>query len=147
MGPHAKGRAIAGGERHRGFTLIELMIAVAIVAILTMIAYPSYTSHLRKGHRSEAQAYMMDIAQREQQYFTDNRSFAVDGATTAAAQLSASPPPADLTSYYTITTTVPPGTATPSFVITATPVAGSSQASDGSLSIDNTGAKTPSGNW
>lgn len=143
MRPHARGRATAGGSRHRGFTLIELMIAVAIVAILAMVAYPSYISHLRKSHRAEAQAYMMDLAQREQQYFTDNRSYAVDGATTAAAQLNASAPPADLSSYYTIATA--PRSVTPSFVITATAIG--KQAVDGNLTIDDTGAKTPSGNW
>lgn len=133
-------------ERQSGFTLIELMVVVAIVAILAAIAYPSYTSHLRKGRRAKAQAYMMDIAQREQQYFTDTRTFALDnGGTSAASTLNAPAMPGDLNGYYTITTTA--NTTTPSFKITATAVAGSQQAPDGDLTLDNTGAKTPSGSW
>jgi type IV pilus assembly protein PilE len=131
-------------QRQSGFTLIELMVVVAIVAVLAAIAYPSYTSHLRKGRRAEAQAYMMDIAQREQQYFTDTRTYAVDtGGVTAASVLNAPATPQDLGGYYTITTAA--GTVTPSFVITATAIG--QQQVDGNLTIDNTGAKTPAGSW
>jgi type IV pilus assembly protein PilE len=131
-------------ERESGFTLIELMVVVAIVAVLAAIAYPSYTSHLRKGRRAEAQAYMMDIAQREQQYFTDSRTYAVDaGGVTAASVLNAPATPADLSGYYTITTAA--GAVTPSFVVTATAIG--QQAVDGNLTIDNTGTKTPAGSW
>lgn len=62
----------------RGFTLIELMIAVAIVAILTQIAYPAYTSQIRKGKRATAQAALMDIASKEQTYLLDRRQFSTD---------------------------------------------------------------------
>jgi prepilin-type N-terminal cleavage/methylation domain-containing protein len=65
----------------RGFTLIELMITVAIVAILAAIAYPSYTQYVIRGHRAAAQAEMMDIANRQQQFFLANRSYAADLAT------------------------------------------------------------------
>ena len=59
-----------------GFTLIELMITVAIVGILAAIAYPSYTSHIQKGARRAAQAQMLDIANRQQQYLLANRGYA-----------------------------------------------------------------------
>ena len=52
----------------RGFTLLELMIVVAIVGILASIAYPSYMDHVRKGNRAKAQAFLMDVAQRQQNY-------------------------------------------------------------------------------
>ena len=64
-----------------GFTLIELMIVVAIIGILAAVAYPSYQDHIRKGNRSAAQAFMMDVAQRQQSYLLNNRSY----ATTLAA--------------------------------------------------------------
>lgn len=139
-------RILHGRRRaSRGFTLIELMIVVTIVAVLAVVAYPSYTSHLRKGRRAEAQAYLLDLAQREQQYFTDMRSFAVDaGSVKAATTMNAPAAPADLAQYYTITTSTRSGV-TPSFQITATAIG--KQASDGNLTIDDTGAKSPSTKW
>jgi type IV pilus assembly protein PilE len=135
---------IGGRRASVGFTLIELMVVVAIVAVLAAVAFPSYTSHLRKGHRASAQAYLMDLAQREQQFFTDNRSFALDGGgVTAATKLNASAPPSDVVGNYSISTVA--RSVTPSFVITATALG--SQTTDGNLSIDDTGSKTPTGKW
>ena len=60
----------------RGVTLIELLVAVALVAILAGVAYPAYTHHLVRSHRASAQTVLSDIAQRQQQYLMDNRAFA-----------------------------------------------------------------------
>lgn len=135
-------------KMHRGFTLIELMVVVAIVGILSSIAYPAYTSHLRKGRRADAQGYLMDLAQRQQQYFTDNRAFAT---TLDSAGLNA-PVPSSVSTYYTIVTPIASGTIAapgqtkpPAFTITATAIG--SQVSDGDLQIDSTGAKLPNNKW
>ncbi len=124
----------------RGFTLIELMITVAIVAILAAIAYPSYINHIIKGRRAAAQASLLDIAQRQQQYLLDSRSYA---STLTLLNVT---PPSDVTAYYTISIAASAGTP-PTFTVTATPIAGSSQANDVTLSIDNAGVKTPANTW
>jgi len=123
-----------------GFTLIELMVTVAIVAILASIAYPSYQSYLLRGRRSSAQAHLMDIAQRQQQYLLDARAYAPDLATLNVTT------PADVSKYYQVNVSVPvPPTNPPSFTVTATAIG--IQASDGTLTITNTGEKTPADKW
>lgn len=61
--------------KQRGFTLIELMITVAIVGILATVAYPSYTHYIRKGKRATAQAALMELASKEQTYLLDRRIY------------------------------------------------------------------------
>lgn len=126
--------------RKTGFTLIELMVVCAILGIIAAVAYPSYTRYVVKGNRAATQAHLIDLAQRQQQFFADSRSYADSvsdlGMTT----------PAEVTRHYTIaieTSDGPP----PSFAITATPVAAGPQAGDGVLTINSSGAKTPSDKW
>jgi type IV pilus assembly protein PilE len=124
----------------RGFTLIELMVAVAVIGILTAIAYPSYQAHVIKSRRSAAQASLMEIAQRQQQYLLDARSYAPDLSTLGVTI------PANVSSFYTLATAAtagPPAT----FTATATPIAGTAQASDTALGINQAGVKTPATVW
>jgi type IV pilus assembly protein PilE len=59
----------------RGFTLIEVMIVVAIIGILSAIAYPSYTQYVLRGNRSEGMAMLMDAAARQERYYVQNNSY------------------------------------------------------------------------
>ncbi|HSV79133.1 MAG TPA: type IV pilin protein [Ramlibacter sp.] len=124
----------------RGFTLIELMITVAIVAVLAAVVYPSYTSHVRKSNRAAAQAQMLDIANREQQYLLANRSYASKTQLTSSGYAL----PSQLTNLYTWDVTV--GTsAVPTFTVTFTGTG--TQASDGALTYTSEGVKGPSEKW
>lgn len=127
-------------QRAAGFTLIELMITVAIVALLAAIAFPSYQSHVRKGYRAAAQSFLMDVAQKQTQFLIDNRAYA---STTAALSVTT---PTDVNNLYTISIAVTAGPP-PTFTVTATPKAGTVQASDSVLTINQAGQKTPTDKW
>ena len=127
--------------RSRGFTLIELMVVVAIVAILAAIAYPSYQQYIIRGKRSAAQAQMMDIANREQQYLLANRAYADKTALEAGGYAL----PSEVSGNYGYSITVTNAATPPTFTITFTP--SGAQASDGNLTLDSAGSKSPTNKW
>ena len=126
--------------KQNGFTLIELMIAAAIVAILAAIAYPSYTSHVMKSNRRAAQAQMLDIANREQQFLLSNRAYASYSDLTASGYTL----PTELSTKYTPTITVGSSTV-PAFTVTFTAIG--TQESDGVMTFNSEGVKTPAAKW
>ena len=125
--------------RRSGFTLIEVLIVSAIVAVLAAIALQSYQAQIRKGNRAAAQSYMMDLAQREAQYLLDARAYASTETTLGYAAT-----PADVAPHYTISIAAPV-VAPPAFTITATAIG--AQLPDGGLMINSQGTKTPSEKW
>lgn len=129
-------------KRSAGFTLIELMITVVVVAIIAAIAYPSYQDHLRKGRRASAQAFMMELANREQQYLMDARAYAISAGALTALNATV---PSEVARFYTVTIGPAAATTPPTYTITATPTAGSVQESDGVLTLDQVGGKTRAG--
>lgn len=133
--------AFAAWRPMAGFTLIEVMIVIAVIAILASIALPSYNEHIVKTRRGDVQRQLVAHAQALERWFTANGTYrdAGGGACGIAA-------PAD-TRHYTFVTLC--GTAT-TFALTATPVPASSQASDGTQTLDNTGSRGGSvkdGQW
>lgn len=121
-----------------GFTLIELMIAIVVIGILAAIAIPNYQGYLIKSARTAAQAQMMDLANRQQQFLLSNRSY-VDKATLEASGFSLED---RVASRYDYSVAVD---ATPSFTITFT--AKGAQLSDGDLMLNSAGVKSPPGKW
>ncbi len=132
---------IAGRVRAGGFTLIEVMIVVVVIGILAAVAVPAYHDHLRKARRAAAQSHLMDIAQRQQQYLLDARSYAPDLATLGIAT------PSDVSAFYDAPVIAAPVGTRPTFTVTITPKTGTHQVPDGELSINSAGVKTPTDKW
>jgi len=130
----------------RGFSLIELLVVIASIGVLAGIAMASYDAYVVRAHRSAAQGFMMQVANKQSQYILDARNYAV--GSTALTSLSLTVPP-DVSPFYTVAVENGTGGTTvatpPSFRVRATPVVGSKQANDGELILTNTGAKTKGG--
>lgn len=133
-----------------GFTLIELMIAVAIVGILATIAATSYQNQVMQSRRTDARSALLDLAGREEKLFSVTNAY---GSTPAALGYGGAAFPQVVGSgYYTVNVVVPdplqaPATPT-TYAITATPVVGSSQANDlacTTLTVNQTGAQGSTG--
>lgn len=118
-----------------GFTLIELMIAVVIVAILAAVALPSYRQYTIRSHRTEAQTYLSTFAGKQQQFMVDVRAYS---ATLSDAGVTI---PTNVSTWYTLDYQVTAGPPA-SFTLTATPKSGQDADSCGVLSINSNGAKT-----
>lgn len=135
--------------KFRGFTLLELMIAVVIVAILASIALPSFTSQLRRAHRSEGTAALLSIQTAQEKMYLQYGRYAVGGELSSAA--TATTPglniPATTTSgYYSLTITSASAGASD---YTATATAAGSQARDtkcASLVVNSAGVKSSKDN-
>lgn len=127
----------------KGFTLIELMITVAIVGILAAVAYPSYQQHILKTRRAEAKACLSELAQFMERFYTTNLRYDKDAANVDVA-LPNIQCRTDLTNFYT-TQFVANSLGQRSYSLEAVPKG--SQASDtacGTLSLTQAGVKKSS---
>jgi type IV pilus assembly protein PilE len=133
--------------RIAGFTLVELMVTITIAAVLLSIAVPSYTAQIRKSRRTEARTAVLDLATREERYFSVNNSYSsknsdlgygTDGAAITGLAVGGG--------YYTVTVTlVATATGQAGFQIVAT--AAGAQAKDTqcqTFTLNQAGAQTSS---
>lgn len=135
--------------RIAGFTLIELMIVVVIIAILASIAVPAYTSSVRKSRRTEAKTALLDLAAREERYYATQNVYA---DTPAALQYGSGAWPVPVGSYYSISSVTssapvasPTNTTPGTYTLQITPTAGSPQLQDTAcqtFQLDQTGKQS-----
>lgn len=127
--------------RQGGLTLIELLIAVAIVSILASIALPAYRDYVTRGKLTDAQSQLSTTRARLEQYFQDNRSYPPQCGGTAAGLPAFTLPAA--TSYFTVTCAAG-ATAGQTYILTATGVSGAG--TDGfTFTLDDQGTRNTTG--
>jgi type IV pilus assembly protein PilE len=128
--------------KQKGFTLIELMIAVAIVGILTSVGYPSYQNHIKKAKRVEAQGALVSFATAMEQWRVENNSYKAGTDGTTISEVFADQVPTDGgTKTYTLSLV---SDAT-SYTLTATPYGTQADDTCGTLTLKSTGEKGANG--
>lgn len=132
-------------QRSRGFTLIEIMIVIVIVAILSAVALPAYQNSILKGRRSDAMSSLADAANRQQQLMLDRSTYTADMMDLG---FSANPLISEKNHYSIAAVACSGGTIANCYVLTATPRASSPQSKDvycTSLSLASDGERTATG--
>ncbi|MCI1010624.1 type IV pilin protein [Pseudomonas oryzihabitans] len=130
--------------KQTGFTLIELMIVVAIVGILAAIAYPSYQEHIRRANRADAQASLMELAQFMERNYTRLGRYTTDTAGTAPTLPFTTSPKDGGRAIYDLSLSAVTAT---DYTLQAAPRADGSMVGDrcGNLTLTNAGLKGQSG--
>ncbi|APW39036.1 prepilin-type N-terminal cleavage/methylation domain-containing protein [Rhodoferax koreense] len=135
-------------QAQRGFTLMELMITVAVVGILAAIAYPSFTEQIARSRRTEAQTILLAGQQWMERFYTENYRYdknsagtAVDDSALFPSRFSTSPAPGQGAPLYTIAVSAP---TRDTYTITATRKSGTAMATDrcGDMTVDHLGRRS-----
>jgi type IV pilus assembly protein PilE len=128
-----------------GFTLIELMIVVAAVAILAAVAVPSYQDYVRRGRRADAQSFLQEVAARQQHFMVDRRAYSasvIDAPSAGGLGLSA---PTAVSPFYNINLVTDNAARPPTFSVSAAPIGTQSKEKCGTLTVNARGIKSASG--
>lgn len=126
-------------RRESGFSLVELMIALAIMGILTVIAVPSYQNYIRSARRADAQGVLMIAANAVERYYAAN-SYKYTGAT-AGTDFPSQAPINGADKYYNLSVVTTDST----YTLTATPIGAQASDTCGKLSVTQTGARSATG--
>lgn len=124
-----------------GFTLIEIMIVVAIIAILASIALPSYQESVRRGNRAEARAAILNLAQLQERNFTDRGTYATVGSSSTAPWAASSFYSGSSYASRKYDLTVATANSGSTFTITATPSNSYADPTCGNLTLASDGTK------
>lgn len=136
-------------KKRAGFTLIELMVAVAVIGILAAIAFPSYQDYIRRSKRAAAKAVLSDLANRQQAYLNDKRAY----AGSLSALVPSFSAPSEIGSDYQFAVTADNTASPPTFSVTATPISSTMLADKCGtsasipLALSQAGGRTPAGCW
>ena len=136
MKSYAKRHGLALGNLQRAFTLIEVMIVVAIIGILAAVAYPSYTEYVERGRRNDAKSVLLEAAQFMERRFTESRTYV---GTTLPAPFQKSP--REGAGWYLLTLS---NLGVTTYAVTATPISTWTPKKCGALTLNQVGAQSVS---
>ncbi len=129
----------------RGFTLIELMITVAVIAILAAVALPSYQEYVRKARRADAQSFMLEVAAKQQHFMVDRRAYSESLTDAPASGGLGLTVPSAVGPYYDIELVADNGARPPTFTVTAKPKGSQTAEKCGELELNHQGVKKAAG--